>query len=167
MEKIYLHSITDLITNLSTTIYTYSDNSLDALKELVNEFFSSLGVDKKCSDVFHLTVMMDDNYAYRDYISENENEDVPEELYKKYKAADYKGQVDIINALITDVASGKIAGNEWFVEMDERLRNKENYNCYRPSSVLYVSAKEPQFENLAKLLVKFLYSTNHDGGYDG
>ena len=167
MEKIYLHSITDLITNSSTTIYTYSDQSPKVLEELVNEFFSSLGVDKKCSDVFNMTVMMDDNYAYRDYISENENEDIPEEIYKRYKAADYRGQVDIINALITDVASGKIAGNEWFVEMDEKLRNKENYNCYRPSSALYVSAKEPQFENLAKLLVKFLYSTYHEGCQDG
>ena len=50
--KLPLHSLTDLITNSSTVIYTYSDNSEKALREMIDEIFHVLGVKKKCDDVF-------------------------------------------------------------------------------------------------------------------
>jgi hypothetical protein len=54
--KIPLHSITDLITNSSTTIYTYSDASEAAMRAMIDEFFKTFGIDKKCDDVFTLMV---------------------------------------------------------------------------------------------------------------
>jgi hypothetical protein len=49
--KIKFHSLTDIITNSSTTIYTYSDKSSKACKEMVDEIFETLGIDKSCDDV--------------------------------------------------------------------------------------------------------------------
>jgi hypothetical protein len=163
--KIKIHSLVDLITNSSTTVYSYSNNSLIILKELVNEFFKSMGLDKKYSDVFDMLVALDEEYAYHEYIDEHEN--APDHFNEKYLAADYKGQGQMILNLIKEVASGKIEGNEWFVEMNKELINKENYIGLTPSTALYIFAKESKFDKLAELFSKFLYSVDNEGAYEG
>lgn len=53
MTKIKIHSATDLITNSSTVIFTYSDSSPDALKEMINEFFKAFNINKQCDDILN------------------------------------------------------------------------------------------------------------------
>ena len=55
--KINLHSIADLITNSSTVIFTYSEGSLPAAKELMNEVFKLLNIDKSFDDIFYAKVL--------------------------------------------------------------------------------------------------------------
>ena len=58
--KINLHSIADLITNSSTVIFTYSEGSLPAAKELMNEVFKLLNIDKSFDDIFYAKVLPED-----------------------------------------------------------------------------------------------------------
>ena len=69
--KINLHSIIDLITNSSTEIYTYSDGSLAACKEMIDEFFKVMGIDKTCDDVFELSIDTDEPNDWSDYPPES------------------------------------------------------------------------------------------------
>ena len=50
--KIKLHSSVDLITNSSTVIFTYSEGSLPAVKELVNEMLKVFGKEETFDDIF-------------------------------------------------------------------------------------------------------------------
>ena len=105
--KINLHSVIDLITNSSTEIYTYSDGSLTACKEMINEFLKVMNIDKTCDDLFELSIDSED--------------DEPRGDYDQFQAETY----------------------------------------------LIVSPKLPEYSNLAILLRKFLYSTNHEACYNG
>ena len=106
--KINLHSVIDLITNSSTEIYTYSEGSVAACKEMINEFLKVMNIyDKTCDDLFELSIDSNDDETCGDY------------------------------------------------------------NQYSAESFLIVSPKLPEYSNLAILLRKFLYSTNHEACYNG
>ncbi len=167
MENIKIHSLTDLITNSSTVIYTYSDRSPKALGEMIDEVFSVLGVDQKCDDVFTISVVKD-NYeldldACVDWATENEGKfGIPAVFSDDDDDAWYKAMDDIID----DVLGGKMEKPEWFVKMEEELE-EENCYGYPPETTLKVVAKDPKYEKLAELVVKFLYSTDHEATRDG
>jgi hypothetical protein len=65
--KIPMHSVIDLITNSSTEIFVYSENSLEPAKELINEILKLQGVDQTCDDLFELSVEMSD-YGLEQYL---------------------------------------------------------------------------------------------------
>jgi len=166
METIILHSLTDLITNSSTVIYTYSDSSPKALCEMIDEIFKVLGVEQKCEDIFTIYITKDTS-DYSDWIcdrgADEDNPDgiqgVPKELM------DYKTSGKAMDKLVADITSGKVKKPDWFVEMEEELVN--GYDDYPPETTMCVEAKDPKYENLAKLVVKFLYSTGHEATRDG
>jgi hypothetical protein len=155
MQIINIHSLTDLITNSSTVIYTYSDNSVKALEGLVNEFFKMLGVNKKCKDVFTMEVRVDYDELI-DYIEYCEEEYIPEE-FLEYAA---------LRKLVEDISSGKTQKPAWFKKVEKSYKDCDA-GYYKPSTTLYVMAKEPEYEKLAKLVTEFLYSTKHEAGRDG
>lgn len=68
-----------------------------------------------------------------------------------------------IRELFKDVTTGKIEKPEWFVKAEQH----ENYDCFTPDTSLYIIAKEKEYESLAALIVKFLYSTYHEATRDG
>ncbi len=180
MEKIKFHSITDLITNSSTTIYTFSDNSLKAFEEMVDEFFKAFGLNYKCSDVFTSFLSFDDGEdTYVDYLLScfgcDKNEPVEDEpsLYdeedddvnkdslnkldipKKYRHP--KTCSSSVKALIKDIISGRANMPDWFVKLEKKVLS--NSREYGPGTTLHIAAKDPKYEKLAKLVFKFLYST--------
>ena len=74
--KIKVHSSVDLITNSSTTIFTFSEGSVDAVKELVNEMLKVFNEPyKKFDDIFYAGVFAE----YYDCYDEND-----EEVYVKF-----------------------------------------------------------------------------------
>ena len=154
--KIKLHSMTDLITNSSTVIYTYSDASEGVLREMIDETFKVLGVDKKCDDVFNLTVTLDDNYRYHDAISDSD--EIPEEL----QGVPYKTLNKAIDAVIEQVKNGEIEKPQWMKDIE----TKTDYDSYSPGTTLNIVPKAPEFAKLAELISKFLYSTHQEGSYD-
>jgi len=83
MVKIPMHSVIDLITNSSTEIFTYSENSLEPAKELINEILKLQGVDKTCDDVFDLSIQFDE-YGLDQYIEfENYDRDIDGDEIRK------------------------------------------------------------------------------------
>ena len=174
MIIIPLHSITDKITNSSITIFTYSEGSIDACKELINEIFKTFGVDKKCDDVFILTLLAEDFEIYYEYFENDDDdddegeEDGGEEDEKGFISEDELQQLNVdkrekyIESLIEDIYNGKVEKPKWMLKAEQ----KTNYYDLSPSTSLYIVSKEPQFEKLAKLIKEFLYSTEHEAVRD-
>ena len=154
MIKIKLHSFTDLITNSSTVIFTYSDGSEVALKEMVEEFFKSFGVDKKFDEVFKTVVLCEDSYRYSEYFDGMDAEDWPE-------GVDENTDID---QLFKNVATGKVEKPEWFKIVEE---DESSYDYFAPSTTLYIIPLSPEFAPLASAIDGFLYSTNHEATRDG
>ena len=153
--RIPIHSATDLITNSSTVIFTYSGSSAGAMKEMIDEIFKTFGVDKTCDDVFDAVVLCDGSERYEEYWAENANGD------------NYPEGTDAntdIEKLYTDVMKGRVIKPEWFntVEQQEDL-----WSYYTPSTYLYLIPKNDEYRKLGNLIKAFLYSTDHEGTRDG
>lgn len=143
--KIPIHSVTDLITNSSTTIFTYSGGSVSAVKDMVNEFFKTFGINKTCDEVFD-TVILCDKYQY----SESKAEGIP-------------GDVDAKD-IYEKVLAGEMEKPEWFKIVED---TEDDWSFFTPSTYLHLIPKSPEYKDLANLIHKFLYSTDHDGTRDG
>ena len=151
-----VHSFTDLITNSSTVVYTYSEGAIKACQEMIDEFFKEFGIDKKCEDVFNLVLLREDSDSYGECFDRwlEENGIDPDSI-------DFQETMD-------KVLSGEIEKPKWVIEAETKPeRNHWGEPVNRSSTNLYISAKSPENEPLAKLIRKFLYSTHHDAVYDG
>ena len=71
MFEIKIHSAVDLITNSSTTIYTFHDGCIGPLKELVNEMLSVLNHTEKFDDIMIAGIFLD-SYRYIDIFEDND-----------------------------------------------------------------------------------------------
>jgi hypothetical protein len=129
--KIKFHSLTDIITNSSTTIYTYSDKSSKACKEMVDEIFETLGIDKSCDDVFNIVITFDDYYNYTYYADDN--------------------NIEFTEEIFNDIITGKIKKPSWMTKLEK--------DPEQGGTTMHITAKVPEFEDLAKRIHKFLYST--------
>ena len=149
-----VHSFTDLITNSSTVIYTYSDGALKACQEMIDEFFKEFGIDKKCEDVFNLVLLMEDTDVYGECFDKwlEENGIDPDSI-------DFE-------ETMKKVRSGEIEKPEWMIEAEKPKKDHWGEPS-RSSTNLYISAKSPENAPLAKLIRKFLYSTFHEAEYNG
>jgi hypothetical protein len=151
--KIPVHSVTDLITNSSTTIFTYSGSSEQVLKDMINEIFKTFGIYNKCEDVFDTVVLCNDKYQYTEYIDDCDGE-YPEGV----------DETTDINQLYDDVKSGKLPKPAWFHIVEE---SESSYDYFTPSTYLYIIPKEKEYEKLSELIKSFLYSTSHEATRDG
>ena len=154
--KLKLHSLVDLITNSSTTIYTYSEGAVGALKNLVDEMLVTFKVMKDdyskfltCEDIFYVDTFLGDTDRYDEYLSENEdlNIECPEDL----------------DSLIDDILTQKIEKPQWMLEAAE----VENDYGYTPPTALYIKPKDEKYKELSNKLLKYLNSTSHEAFRDG
>ena len=151
--RIKLHSMTDLITNSSTVIYTYSGASLNACREMVDEIFRVLGIDKKCDDVFSLRLSSDlDVY---DICDTDPEDDVPAEFTTE-NGSDFNRNK--VSELLNQIRNGQTPP-AWLDKIVERINDNRDYPL---ETTLIVTPNLPGFENLAKLISQFLYSTSHE-----
>ncbi len=150
--KIKIHSAIDLITNSSTEIFTYSGSSPTALKEMIEELFKTFEIHKTFDEVFHAVVLCEHIYHYKDFI--RDNDELPEGIIKETD----------IDALIRDVILGKVEKPQWFSDV-EAMELQCDY--FQPDTILYLTPKLPEYEKLASLVTKFLYSTDHEATYNG
>lgn len=157
---IKLHSITDLITNSSTTIYTYSENSIDALKELVDEFFKSFNIDKKCDDIFQISLEKNDESFLDDCIDWLDSASDDNVLYKipKKFLNEETCEEELAN-LIKSIKSGAVQKPKWFKIMEEEIEENRSLPA---ETFIKIQVKDKKYEKLAKLIFDFLYSTNHE-----
>lgn len=154
MIKIALHSVTDLITNSSTVIFTYSQGCLQPLKDMMAEIAKTFGITKSFDEMFDAVILTDDEEQYVRYIEELDEEDYPEGVTP---------ETDIC-ALYQDVIKGRVSKPDWFKNVEE---SEDQYTYYSPSTNLYLIPKDEQYVKLGNAILKFLYSTDHEATRDG
>ena len=145
--KLKLHSSVDLITNSSTVIFTTSEGSLPAVKELVNEMLKTFNSIYTFDDIFYAEVFLDDDDVYMDHEGFPELDGVDSEKILK-------------DAKLETMKTG--VRPEWMSTCEDDCENDD----YGRATTLEMVAKDAKYEELAKKIVKFLYSTRHEeGGY--
>ena len=163
MNQIAIHSITDLITNSSTTIYTHSDRSPKAMIEMIDGIFKVFGINKKCEDVFDISVEISDPECITerviDYLCDDPTT-VPEDFYNQDIDEDLFNKLD---KLYNDIFDNGAEKPDWLVAAEKIIIDNMDYE---PSNSLQITAKQPEYEEIAQLIINFLYSTNHSAGYN-
>jgi len=146
MIKIPIHSCTDLITNSSTVIFTYSGSSEPAMIEMIDEIFKTFGIDKKCSDVFD-TVVLTEDYRY------GESDHKPDHM-----------STEEVDQLYADVLACKVSKPDWFKKVEDE---EDSWSYFTPDTDLYIVPKKDEYKVLASTIRRFLYSTSHEATRDG
>ena len=160
MFEIKIHSAVDLITNSSTTIYTFHDGCIGPLKELVNEMLSVLNHTEKFDDIMIAGIFLD-SYRYIDIFEDN---DTIEGFTYEECINIPRGELsnyDYIKALVEDILHGRIDKPEWMTKIEEYIRD-ESY----ADSNLYICAKDPIYQPLCNKLLNFLNSSESAEHYD-
>jgi len=150
--KLKLHSIVDLITNSSTVLYTDSRKSEEALINVMGEIFKLHNIDKKVKDVFDISVTVEDldEHIYS-YIYDN-----PDEFELEYDD-DLGSKVnDLTIQYMEDFKSGKIKMPDWMDGLGEDSA----------SNWISIVSKEKEYEYLAGLLEKLIYSIDVEEGIE-
>ncbi len=162
MFKLDIHSIVDVITNSSTTIYTYQDGIKEA-KELLQEILNIMGEKKGVDDLFSIGVFASDNDTYTEYLSELGEDDVDTEYPDNYPLDSWKAQDKYIDTLIENVLSGAIKKPKW---MDE-AEGKEDYMGYTNPTSLHIVPIDAKHVGLVEKMMSFLNSPYHEAFRDG
>lgn len=160
LYKLKIHSAVDLITNSSTTIYTFHDKCIGPLKELVNEMLSVMNHTETFDDIMRADIFLDSyNYVNRfedynvgDYTYENCINNVRGELSpSKY-----------VEKLIECTLKGEIVKPDWMKAIEDHYQDSEVYN----DTFLLIKAKDPIYQPLCNKLMNFLNSIDIAESYD-
>ena len=135
-----------------------SQPSIEALENLMADFFGTFGMTETIDDLFYYGVFCKpQNYAnYQFDLTENYGFEIPYALTAD--CAKESEKLDYVQSIINQILRKEIKKPEWmkWIEM--------NMNCNEfeqaPSTFLTIIAKEPQYEALAQRLTEFLYSPN-------
>lgn len=117
--KIKLHSSVDLITNSSTVIFTYSEGSLQAVKDLVNEILKVFEKEETFDDIFYAAVLPDEYDG---------DQDIPHN-WKELEIQYVKGEIEKQNWMKNscydyydgDTSLHLIPKNEKYSELSKKL----------------------------------------------
>jgi len=139
--EIPVHSITSLITNSSTTIYTKSENCEEAFRKMVEELFVSFNIPLKFDDVFQVVLLSSSSWRYSDYAG-----------YHPIEGVDENTNFD---KLYYDVKTGKTPKPTWFNYVEQNDSGSTN---------LFISTKDPKYDKLAETIELFLYSASYEEG---
>ena len=135
-----------------------SQPSIEALENLMADFFGTFGLIETIDDLFYYGVFCKpQNYAnYQFDFNEDYGFDIPYILTAP--CTKDKEKIDFVEKIINQILRKEIKKPEWmkWVEM--------NMVCDEfgqpPSTFLKIVAKKPQYEALAQRLIEFLYSPN-------
>ena len=164
-----LHSYVDVITNSSTTIYSYFDGSVNIAKEMVDCFLKSFKIDMSPDDMFYFGVA-NSIEAYTNFNEKFEwersknNEDYKNYYIKeldKLEKLKYAEKYDYIKNIIRDIITEKISKPQWMVDVD-KLYKDSNYATI--GNVLYIIPKKDEYNDLANFILKFIYSPEYIEG---
>lgn len=161
-----IHSVVDVITNSSTTIFIYQ-NCVEQVKELVQEVLNLSGIkDKTSDDIFYYGVFCKD-YIYLDYINENDGHDSDIPLVKsEYGTPEYeeeqKKQKEWLHNLKISIIKGEKETPKWFEAAEE-----DDYSCYNYSTHLNLIVKDEKYNTLADKIKNILKAVDAEGFRDG
>ena len=158
MSKINIHSVASLITNSSTVIYTYSNNSEKEVKELFNQIMKDFDIPHTFDELFNTVVLLDELYYYDDYLK------VQPKLMQDWPK-DNQDRWEKMRQLYKNVSTFTLPKPDWFFEAEKNSRNE--YSGYRYPTSLFIIPKDEKYKSTAERLLKFLYSTTHEAFRDG
>jgi hypothetical protein len=150
-----LHSAVDVITNSSTTIYTYEWGCEGPAQDLIDEVLRLQGSDKKWSDVVYMGVFC----SVDDYIYRNHDWDVVSNAPESWNE-----RRDWIESQIISVMKGEMDRPEWMSRVED-----DDYggDGYPPKSRLTILVKDEQYADLVKYIKSLVSGVDADGGYSG
>lgn len=134
MVKIPMHSLIDLITNSSTEIFVHSEKSLQACKDLINEFLKTLNSELTCDDIFELSVEPE-KYTIDNY---------KERIEWEFEDEDYEQKIQMVDQYL----AGDIEKPDWWED-------------YHLETFLILKPKDKKYKKLAELFKQFLYSGDY------
>lgn len=135
-----------------------SQPSIEALENLMTEFFDTFGLTDKIEDIFYYGVFLKpQNYANFEFEDCDLCDfEVPYTLTAE--CTKYDEKLDYVNGIINKILKKEIKKPEWmkYIEMNMTC------NAYgqAPSSFLNIIPKEEKYQKLAERLLEFLYSPN-------
>lgn len=169
-----IHSVVDVITNSSTTIYTYQ-NSINATKALVQEILKLTGeTDKSPDDVFYYGVFCT-TYDYIEFINDSvfeyyfDAEDINEEELENLKRLSELSSKELLSEI--DKIKEGIMKSEikkpYFFELVEDPGTRGDYESLAPSTKLHLIVKNEKYNAIAETIKNMLNSISADGLYNG
>lgn len=170
--KFYLQSFNDIVTNSSMEVYQEAtDYTVNSIKEIIDTILKIAQSDKKCDDLFTVTIDYDelyDDYFYR-YI-ENlskyiEDESFINEVIKISEENSTKSCKDIYDIFVNKglVGDGKL------ISFDEFLESYSSFNSWRNYFNSYVvimpksECTEKDIITLNKINDLFTLNAEYDG----
>jgi hypothetical protein len=135
-----------------------SQPSIEALENLMVDFFGTFGLTETIDDLFYYGVFFKtQNYANYEFdITEDYDFELPSVLIAP--CATDREKIDYVETIIKQVMRKEIAKPEWMKWIEMNMTCDEFDQS--PSTFLRIVAKEPQYEALAQRLIEFLYSPN-------
>jgi hypothetical protein len=125
---------------------------------MIDEMLRVMGSNKKSTDVFDLRIDQD-NDGVIDHVSDLEGEELPAEL-----SAHGDDAWKELRRIYAEIEAGAIQKPDWVEKLEEEYAE----SCdFRPDTTLVITPKSEEFAPLAKLVSKFLYSTEHEATRDG
>lgn len=170
--KFYLQSFNDIVTNSSMEVYQEAtDYTVNSIKEIIDTILKIAQSDKKCDDLFTITIDYDEMYdEYFDrYIGYLDNyikdESFIAEVNKIYEENDSKTHEEIYNIFVSKgfVTEGKL------ISFDEFLNTYETFNpwcSYFNSYVVITPKSECTKEDIVilnKINDLFYLNAQYDG----
>lgn len=164
-----VHSIVDVITNSSTTIYTYQDGCEAPVRELINEMLKLSGIsDVKSEDVFYMGTFCDDDRYFEQLEGSDADydENVPQ-VIGEWGSEEYKDSItartEWMKRIKLAIVMGEIKKPGWMKDVESGGDDSE----YRPDNRLMLVPKNEKYTELGRAIEKVLKSVEADGGYDG
>jgi hypothetical protein len=151
-----IHSTTSLITNSSTVIFTNHKSSIDPFKNLIDEILKLMGETKTCDELFEVSTL-----PYLDMVWDRAVDRVCDEEMEPWYDSEAVEPLkeDLFQKFFNDVYEGKEEKPDWLKDCE--LGGDYEYE----QNDLIIKAKDPKYQKLADLTLKFLHSPIHEGSY--
>lgn len=146
-----LHSFVDVITNSSTTIYTYADNAVEPAKKLLAAILKLKGETRSVDELFSVFCLPDDFEPYFDVASDED--ELSEE--DKLLCENWSTRYDYFQKLRKEILNGN----------DVPVWLKRSEYEYSGTS-LWIIPKDPSYKELIELMESFLNSTHSKEVYN-
>lgn len=171
--KIYIQSYIDIITNSSTTVFTWAYN-INGVKEIINSVLKASGSNLTCDDLFDISIsynveLGDTNDYYIDTaknilrdINDKELSSLVELYEEEYSRRSWK-ELDEIHEAIYNILVKNY--NEKTLDEWAENFNNDSYD-YKYSSSYVITAKNSKYQEYANTISSYLDNLfDHDVYY--
>lgn len=172
-----IQSYIDIITNSSTTVFTFATN-IEGVKRIINGVLKAANSEYTCDDLFEITTEWEENALsdYEDYQMEVAEEHIKENLeleklfaeyrteyHKKYTECDWSF-IESVQKSIIDIASKN--SNAWNIPpLDAWVQScNDGWECSYSSNYIIIP-KDPKNQEAADMINTINNLFDYDASY--